>query len=268
MVRTFFLLALFIVAPSLKADANVDLIKDLIGTYPVVQYLGNPLAAGKAEIFVSDTEVGVKITPLKLSSNPVSLLVFSSPRKETVLTRDAKGVYQSFEKGPEQARIDYLFADGYLVVDASQCNVDHCVKETTVHLSQGGAAGKKIDTASFIKKVRGNYKVELVGGEPPHSEDSATAEWSQGEEPGTEFLRFPYCQPTGCDPGFIDFKQENVSVFQSGSIYTVMVKSGNKQLHFAWQEKEDGKKVFINYQFKLLTKEVVALEYILSVQAF
>lgn len=268
MVRSLLILALFIVGPSLKADANVDLLKDLIGTYPIVEYLGNPLAAGKAEIFVNDTEVGVKITPLKLSSNPVSSLVFSSPRKDTVLTSDTKGVYQSFEKGPEQARIDYLFADGYLVVDASQCTADHCVKETMIHLSQGGAAGKKVDAAEFVKKVRGNYKIEVVGGEPPHSEDSANAEWSQGEEPGTEFLRFPYCQPTGCDPGFIDLKQENLAVFQSGSVYTVMVKSGTKWLHYAWQEREDGKRVFINYQFKLLTKEVVALEYVLSPQAF
>ncbi len=30
------------------ADADISLIQDLVGNYPVVEYLGNPLSAGKA----------------------------------------------------------------------------------------------------------------------------------------------------------------------------------------------------------------------------
>ena len=264
MYRTALISFLLLSSSFLKAEADIELFKDLVGTYPIVEYLGSPVAAGKAEIFFNETELGIKIIPLKLSSHPVSPLTISSPRNESVLKRDAKGVYQTFEKGAEQARIDYLFADGYLAIDASQCGSDHCVKETNIHLSRGGAPGTKIDTLTFLKKVRGNYRVEMVGGEPPHSEDTSTAEWTESEEPGVEFLRFPYCQPTGCDPGFIDLKQAELSVYQAGTVYTLMVNSGKKLLHFSWEEKSDGKLVFTNYQFKLLTKEIVALEYVLT----
>lgn len=248
----------------LKADADLSLMKDLVGTYPVVEYLGDSLAAGKAEIFATDTEIGIKIIPLKLSNHPVAGLTISSPKSETVLKRDIKGVYQTFEKGAEQARIDYLFAEGYLVIDASQCGSNHCVKEMTLSLSQGAAPGTKIDTLSFLKKARGSYKVELVAGEPPHSADTASAEWLESEEPGMEFLRFPYCQPTGCDPGFIEIKQSELTVYQTGEVYTLIVKSGTKLLHYSWEERADGKRVLTNYQYKLLTKEVVALEHVLT----
>ncbi len=264
MFRFFLVLTLLLTSSLLKADADTQLIQDLIGTYPVVEYLGNPLVAGKAEIFVSDTELGIRLIPLKLSSQPMSALVISSSKKETVLRRDAKGVYQTFEKGAEQARIDYIFANGYLIIDASQCGLNHCVKDTTLSLSRGGAPGTKVEVGEFLKKVRGNYKVELVGGEPPHGEETNTAEWVESEEPGVEFLRFPYCQPTGCDPGFINIKQSELSVYQTGSVYTLMVKSGSKLLHFSWEEKANGKFRFTHYQFKLLTKEVVALEYLLT----
>lgn len=264
MFRFLLLLNFLIVSSFLKADADIQLIQELVGTYPVVEYLGNPLSAGKAEIFVNETEVGIRLLPLKLSSQPMTALVISSPRKNTVLSRDAKGVYQIYENGAEQTRVDYLFADGYLAIDASQCGLDHCVKDTTLSLSRGGAPGTKVDTRVFLNKVHGNYKVDLVAGEPPHSEDTATAEWIESEEPGVEFLRFPYCQPTGCDPGFLNFNRENISVYQKDSVYTLIVKSGTKLLHFSWQEKEDGRFVFTNYQFKLLTKEVVALEYVVQ----
>ena len=252
------------VCSTLKADADLSLMSDLVGSYPVVEYLGDSLAAGKAEIFANETEIGIKLTPLKLSGHPVASLTISTPKSETVLKRDAKGVYQTFEKGAEQARVDYIFSNGYLVVDASQCGSNHCVKEMTLSLSQGAAPGTQIETLSFLKMVRGSYKVEIVGGETPHSEDTATAEWLESEEPGMEFLRFPYCQPTGCDPGFIDLKQSELNVYQSGEVYTLIVKTGTKILHFSWEERTDGKIVFTNYQYKLLTKEVVALEYVLT----
>lgn len=264
MIRFILALVLLLPISFLKADADIQLITDLVGTYPVVEYLGNPLAAGKAEIFVTDTEVGIKLLPLKLSSQPMSSLVISSPRKNSVIRRDAKGVYQTYENGAEQARIDYIFAEGYLMIDASQCGLDHCVKDTTLSLSRGAAPGTQINTQEFLKRVHGNYKVDLVAGEPPHGEETNTAEWVESEEPGVEFLRFPYCQPTGCDPGFINFNQSDLSVYQNGSVYTLMVKSGSKLLHFSWQEKAEGNFVFTNYQFKLLTKEVVALEYVLA----
>lgn len=264
MFRYLLLLNLFLTSSLLKADAQIELIQDLIGTYPVVEYLGNPSAAGKAEIFVSETEVGVRLLPLKLSSQPISALTIASPRAGTVIRRDNKGIYQTYENGAEQARIDYIFAEGYLMIDASQCGLDHCVKDTTLSLSRGGAPGSKVDTAEFLRKVHGNYKVAMVGGEPPHSEDTNSAEWIESEEPGVEFLRFPYCQPTGCDPGFINFNQADLSVYQNGSVYTLLVKSGSKLFHFSWQEKSEGELVFTNYQFKLLTKEIVALEYVLQ----
>jgi len=264
MFRNFLILCIVLVPSFIKADAETPLIQDLVGTYPIVQFLGNPLAAGKAEIFVSDTDVGIKLIPLKLSSHPISAITISSPIKTTVLRRDEKGIYQTYENGAEQTRIDYLFADGYLMIDASQCGLDHCVKDTALSLSRGGAPGTKVDTEVFLKKVHGNYKVELVGGEPPHSEDTNSAEWIESEEPGVEFLRFPYCQPTGCDPGFLNLNREDISVFQTDSVYTLMAKSGSKLLHFSWEEKADGKHIFTNYQFKLLTKEVVSLEYVLE----
>jgi len=263
MVRHLLVLTVVLFSSNLKAEAETQLIQDLLGTYSVVQYLGNSLSAGKAEIFISETEVGIKLAPLKLSSHPVPALTVSSPKNMTVLRRDEKGVYQTYENGAEQTRIDYIFADGYLMIDASQCGLDHCVKDTTLSLSRGGAPGTKVDTLQFLQKVRGNYKVEFVGGEPPHSEDTNSAEWIESEEPGVEFLRFPYCQPTGCDPGFLNLNREDISVYQNDRVSTVMVKTGNKLLHFSWEERPDGKLVFTNYQFKLLTKEIVSLEYVL-----
>ncbi len=261
MVRTVLFFIFVLAGLMAKADADISNLQDVLGTYPVVEYLGNPLAAGKAEIFVTETEIGIKLIPLKLSSHSMSPLMISSPRKDTVLTRDAKGIYQTYEKGADQTRIDYIFAEGYLMIDASQCGLDHCVKDTTLSLSRGGAPGTKVDTLQFLEKVRGNYKLELVAGEPPHGEGNDTAEWVESEEPGVEFLRFPYCQPTGCDPGFLELKRADLSIYQKNSVYTLMFKSGNKWLHFSWEETEPGKMVFTNYQFKLLTKEIVALEY-------
>jgi hypothetical protein len=263
MFQTVFTLVLLMFSFPLFADADLSLIQDLVGTYPVVDYLGNPLVAGKAEIFANETEIGLRLVPMKLSSQPVPNLVISSPTKETVLKRDAKGIYQTFEKGTDQTRIDYTFADGFLFIDASQCGANHCVKDSSMSLSRGGAPGMKVDTLEFLKKVRGNYKIEKVAGEAAH-EETNTGEWIESEEPGEEMLRFPYCQPTGCDPGFINIKQSELSVYQKDSVYTLMVKSGSKLLHFSWQEKTDGTLVFTNYQFKLLTKEVVALEYVLQ----
>ena len=244
------------------ADADISLIQDLVGTYPVVEYLGNPLAAGKAEIFVTDTEVGVRLIPLNLASYPVVNSVISSPKKDTLLRRDSKGIYQTFEKGAEQVRIDYLFGDGILVIDSSQCTLQHCVKENNLMVSRGGAPGAKVETQSFLKKVRGNYSIERAGGEPVHGETN-TGEWIQSEEPGIDMLRFPFCQPTGCDPGFLDFIHSELSVFQKGNITTVMAKTTKKMLHFSWEEKGEGTIIFTNYQFKLLTKEIVGLEYVL-----
>jgi hypothetical protein len=263
MFRNLMFLGLSLIGSALIADADISLVQDLVGTYPVVEYLGKVSAAGKAEIFVTDTEVGVRLIPLKLASHPVPALTFSSPRKNTVLKRDAKGVYQTYENGAEQARIDYIFEKGFLLVDASQCTSSHCVKETTVSLSQGGAPGLAVDSLSFLKKVRGNYVISEVGGEPAHAETNS-AEWAESEEPGVDMLRFPYCQPTGCDPGFLNLKQSDIKVFQKDAVYTLLVKAGSKLNHYSWEEKADGSFVFTHYQFKLLTKEIVALEYVLK----
>ena len=264
-MRCIILAGLALLTFQVFADADYTLLRDIVGTYPILSHNSNFTTAGNAEIFAGDSGVGFKLIPLAMATTSVPAVTVSSPKSTTELKRNGNQIEQTFVDGPKQLKIYYNIHEGYLVVDSTQCDGHACVSDNSLALTKGNSPGESISTKEFLLKLRGTYAINKVGGAPPHPE-SNTGEVSATDDPSVDQMRMPYCQPKGCDPGYLDMPLTATRVYKNGEVYTLLQTTPKRVLHFTWVEGVNKTATLTNYQYKLLTKEVVALEHVLQRQ--
>lgn len=252
----------FMNAVNVYADANYLLMKDLVGVYPVLERNGDFTVAGKAEIFADDTGLGIKLSSLKMATNPLTDQILSSPKATTTLSQNGNLVEQNYKEGDRELKILYAINDGYLKIDATDCRGGICT-QAGFTFSSGKSPGEQISTKEFLTHLRGDYSIVSVGNAPPHPE-SNTGDITPTDEPEVDLIRMPYCQPKGCDPGYLDMPYATTRVYKTSTVYTIIQTAGKKVLHFTWSEGPNKQSKLTNYQYKLLTKEVVGLEHIVE----
>jgi hypothetical protein len=119
-----------------------------------------------------------------------------------------------------------------------------------------------VDTQAFMAAQRGTYQIVLAGGVVPLEGDSQ-AEIQPSSKPNEEEFTLPFCQPDGCDPGWLYFPYQKTKITQEGNVYKIAVELNGKIRHFSWEQK-GGQIIFRNYQYRMINNNVVTLEHVLK----
>ena len=244
------------------ADYNV--IQDILGKYPVIELNGDFSVGGEAEIFLTDTGVGYKLSPIKMASHSVPAQEVSTLKAATAFQKDANTITQDFHTNGTSIKIEYQIFDGYLTIKSDSCLDSHC-EISSLTLTKGRAPGESISAKEFVESVRGAYKIESANGKVPY----VGSDMGQIDIDGNDgVFSFQYCLPTGgCDPGdqFFPLGATQVTrtkISEKHFIYTILLNTDNKVSRYTW-ENNDGLIIYRNYQYMLSNSEVIALEHTL-----
>lgn len=245
-------------------EADLSLLRNLVGRYPVLDVNGDNHVTGILEVVgESQTGVGFRLADIVVDPNSGTLAAkdLITPSATTVLTREGDIIVQEHRTEDLSIRVEFTPFSGQVGVHATRCPKNgNC---ELLQINMANAPGTPIDSAAFFKSEEGSYRIELVGGEPPHSGNDSADVSTSGSEAN---LTFPYCQNQGglCDPGYMDFAFAETKVFRKDItathvLYTIEV--GTRR--YSW-ENRDGKIYFRNYQYQLASGQTIVLTHVMQ----
>jgi len=244
---------MFLVASSAFGAADYTAIKDILGQYSVIDWDTSFTATGKVTIFADDTGVGFRGVPTKLASDPIPAFTLTTPKEQTVLTRENNLIVQEYERPGLKVRVEYVIYDGYLEINANHC--DTGCNWTIVTVTTGKVPSITVNAKDFLQNLKGTYAIEKAGAEKPKPSNN-TADVDIEGDPTEAALYVPYCLPSGvCDAGYIPFNYETTKVYQrtvtpGHEVYVLLIGSGPRVTHYSWEDNR-GLITFRNFQYQI-----------------
>jgi len=265
-MKLFFAAFPVLIATQLNAAADYTLIKDILGSYPLLELNGSTRVSGRLDVVATDGGVGFVLTPLKMGTEIAPNENIITPKESTVLTRENNLITQQFRAGGATVKIQYEIHDGYFTVD-SEVTTTLGIKITRAIATQGKSPGDKLDPKVFMERIQGEYVIELAGGSKPKP-DIKTAIVDLEGDPTEGAIHVPYCPSSGpCDGGYQSFPYDSTRVFQriteDSNLYVILKGSGTKTIYYSWEDKQ-GIITFRNFQYRIFgSEENVCLEHVM-----
>ena len=267
MLRTLFgLIAALATVPGYAA-ADLSVIRDLVGQYPVLEWNGNPRVAGRLTVTADANGVGYRMEPLGMGSAPVHTVSVVTPIAETTLTREGNRIIHRHK----DMRVEYRLENGTLEISSGDClfwdgDTKACHLSSHISLSTGRSSGEKLEVKAFAESLKGSYRIELAGGVAPKEINNTGDVTPESTE---VVFTMPYCPPKSgavCDPGYLFLPYEHTQVYRralgaAGEIFVILVKDGTKLGHYSL-EREGDRYTFRNFQYPL-DGQKVAMEHVL-----
>lgn len=259
----FLLFALLSTTQVAKAiTADLSLMQNLVGRYPVMDFNGNTQITGVLEI-VGDSAAGVGFRVVDLVQDSSTVLApqdLLTPVATTVLTNEGDRIVQEHREENLFVRVEFSNLNGQVGVHATRCPKNgNC---ELVQVNSTNEPGTLVDSAEFFKREAGAYRIESVGGEAPHDGNDLADVADGGSEAN---LTFPYCPNAGglCDPGYLDLAYSDTKVYKKEIAPTHVIftiQAGTRK--YTW-ENRDGRVHFRNYQYQLASGQVIVLTHVM-----
>lgn len=260
------LLLCLVFLPAISVFAGgIDLIKPMVGNYPIRSINGDVDVTGTLEIVATPSgNVGYRLSQI-VSSEPVALALLEvlSPAPLTTFTQEANTLVQEYATSEGSLRVEYQWKEDLVSVHATRCQPNQSCKIALINTEI--SPGETIPSKTFFQRISGSYKVLSAGGHAPHDgEKIAKVETDISTDEAN--LTFPFCPEAGglCQPGYLDF------LYDSTQVTFRRLKSGAKQYQiligkerYLWEEKLE-EIHFQNYQYLTPNGELTVLTHVLS----
>lgn len=240
-----------------RADADLTLLRDLVGFYPVYDLNSDAGISGVLEVVATPDGVGYRLTELK--SDAGSNL---APQEDvtdshvTELKPEGTLIVQEFHSDLGSLRVEFQKKGNQVSIHSVKCPKEQPCELTQVNSTP--VVADSVDAKAFFSTIKGSYKIEKVGGEAPHDGNDIADVSENGSEAN---LTFPYCPNAGgvCDPGYLDLPYGEIKVTKktaSATHITYEIVFGTKR--YTW-EVVGSTVYFRNYQYQTSSGRVVAL---------
>ena len=257
------------------AEPDFSLIKDFLGTYPILELNLDPRVAGTIEVVADSSGIGYRVSPLAvLGSLTAPTKVDLTPPDTTVLQMTGDTLTQTYHGRGEDISIEYKKMGGVLEVVSKHCSAagtGAVCSIARILSSSGGAPGTAVEAKTFFQEKEGEYHILVAGGVVPHTASDGGVVVL--DDAG--LLVFQFCPPGlgSCDQNEVSLPFSQTTVYQrtvrGNTVYAILRKDGDKLFRYKWEEKSDKSDVRLsNFQYQLKRPsgaiETVVLEHALK----